>query len=154
MVAIRCIFSLWLVRSSKRSRRPHSHHRFIIYEIVPTTSLNRSRTETRIEMIDMMDFEKARGQGTSDTSKKGVLEGLGRESWRLLGSFRDRVVFLDHGKWVCTYKVGSETGSIRRHFFFPQDWVNDTTVLLLTLQGTLLCARNGEVAIVRYLKGF
>ncbi|KAM7215760.1 putative WD40 domain containing protein [Rhypophila decipiens] len=50
-------------------------------------------------------------------------------------------------------RINSDSG-IRRHFFLPRDWVNPMTLQLVTKKGTVLTARNGEVAILRYGKGF
>ena len=82
----------------------------------------------------------------------------------LLGCVRDKVVFIDHENWVCTSGVitgfgvtvstGMGTSSIKRHFFLPRDWVNSMTLQVVTGRGTLLSARNGEVAVLRYGKGF
>lgn len=47
--------------------------------------------------------------------------------------------------------------NIRRHFFLPRDWLGTesaTQLIRFTEQGVLLVPRNGEVAIVRYGKGF
>lgn len=130
--------------------------RFMLYEILPTRSFNRCHAEIRIELMDMKDIDPGQIASPDNPPKRTSLSRLARESWRLLGSVRQRVVFLDHNNWICTCNSYGETESLRRHFFLPQDWVNNAPlqVMRLTSQGTLLCARNGEVAIVRYLKGF
>lgn len=131
-----------------------SNHNFLLYETISTRSFSRNRSGARLEMVHTRDLKP--GLGGGDAPRRKTLERLSHESWHLLGSFRDRVVFLDHKNWICTCNIGWDMGNSRRHFFFPRDWVNDNTFQLLSLskQGTILCARNGEVAIVRYLKGF
>lgn len=61
------------------------------------------------------------------------------------------LAFLDHSFWVCTYML-SETrlGRVKRHFFLPRDWQNLDWLELAVMRpdGTLLCPRNGEVALV------
>ena len=70
---------------------------------------------------------------------------------RLIGSFQDQAVFLDHQYWLCTWAVDLPVSSYQKHFFLPSDWLNVDTLdlTLLNDHGTLLCPRNGEVAIVR-----
>lgn len=79
------------------------------------------------------------------------INGLALHVERLIGSFQDQIVFLDHKYWVCSWKIDSPIDSYKKHFFLPKDWLNVDTVNLSILnpQGTLLCPRNGEVAIVR-----
>ncbi|KAK5936805.1 hypothetical protein PMZ80_010924 [Knufia obscura] len=62
-------------------------------------------------------------------------------------------VFIDHDAWVCTINLSSEDGRsrpIRKHFFLPRDWQNSEWLELasVTPDGTFLCPRNGEVAVV------
>ncbi len=61
------------------------------------------------------------------------------------------LAFLDHEYWVCTYVLADgRPGRVRRHFFLPRDWVNMDWLELAVMRpdGSLLCPRNGEVAIV------
>jgi len=66
------------------------------------------------------------------------------------------LAFLDHEYWVCTFVLaeGGITASpprVRRHHFLPRDWINMDWLELAVMRadGTLLCPRNGEVAVVR-----
>jgi WD40 repeat protein len=62
------------------------------------------------------------------------------------------LAFLDHEYWVCTYVVAADgrAGRVKRHHFLPRDWINMERLELAIMRpdGTLLCPRNGEVAIV------
>ncbi|KAF7504396.1 hypothetical protein GJ744_002262 [Endocarpon pusillum] len=61
------------------------------------------------------------------------------------------LAFLDHEYWVCTYVVAEgRAGRVRRHHFLPRDWINMDWLELAVMRrdGTLLCPRNGEVAMV------
>ena len=81
---------------------------------------------------------------------------------------RDRLVFLDHNFWLCSWRLplpyktttrrpsGSGTldggtTEIKRHYFFPGDWISPDSVALCTvmIDGTVLCPRKGEVAVVK-----
>lgn len=79
-----------------------------------------------------------------------IASDLGR-----LGTFKngDVLAFLDKEFWVCTWSIdnGDSDGKIKRHFFIPRDWLNMECLELsvMTKDGTFLCPRNGEVAVVR-----
>lgn len=81
---------------------------------------------------------------------------------------RDRLVFLDQNFWLCSWRLplpsntstrrpsasGTLDGStteIKRHYFFPSDWISPDSVALCTVMadGTVLCPRNGDVAAVK-----
>ena len=81
---------------------------------------------------------------------------------------RDRLVFLDQNFWLCSWRLplpsisntrrpsGSRsldggTGEIKQHYFFPSDWISPDSIALFRVMsdGTVLCPRNREVAIVR-----
>lgn len=63
-----------------------------------------------------------------------------------------RVVFLDNESWICTWRLGSgnESTGLVRHFFIPRDWLNvEALDLCLVMDdGTFLCPRYGEVAVI------
>ena len=65
----------------------------------------------------------------------------------------DRLVFLDDSFWVCSWRLRHPGGSsaLLRHFFLPRDWVNAESLDLCRVMadGTFLCPRKGEVAIIR-----
>jgi WD40 repeat protein len=67
---------------------------------------------------------------------------------------KDKLVFLDSSFWVCTWRLGSadlQNTLPTRHFFLPRDWVNAESLKLCEIMadGTFLCPRKGEVAVVR-----
>lgn len=71
---------------------------------------------------------------------------------------RDSFVFLDRSFWICTWRLGSSspsgnltTGSVMRHFFLPRAWVNAESLrsIQILADGTVLCPRRGEVAVIR-----
>lgn len=79
----------------------------------------------------------------------------------------DLLVYLDKSFWVCTCRINKksrlqterehdhelhdEARMTRRHFFLPRDWVDAESLKLCRVMtdGTLLCPRKGEVAVVR-----
>ncbi|KAK7915070.1 hypothetical protein PG985_012773 [Apiospora marii] len=90
-------------------------------------------------------------QSTATTNMRKTLHGLAPHVKQLVGCFQDRVVFLDHQYWLCTWEMELTYSKHKRHFFLPKDWVSPTALQMLGLnrKGVLLCPRNGEVAIVR-----
>ncbi|MCJ1434911.1 hypothetical protein MMC27_004281 [Xylographa pallens] len=65
----------------------------------------------------------------------------------------DHFVFVNMENWVCTWRLGSgdDAPKIRQHYFLPRDWVNADCLrlCLLLADGTLLCPKDGEVAVIR-----
>ena len=126
------------------------NRRYIICETMPDTGHSRASSSRgmRIELLpsSRLDLEE------QEASKRQSLDQLSKHVARLIGSFRDRVAFLDHQYWLCTWEVGTDLSTIKRHFFLPKDWLSPSTLQLavLNLHGTFLCPKNGEVAIVRY----
>ncbi|KAI9888850.1 MAG: hypothetical protein M1814_006200 [Vezdaea aestivalis] len=102
------------------------------------------------ELLDLAKLKNAAAPSEHRT-RRHVVEGLAKHIRQLVGCFQDRVVFLDHQFWLCTWEMEPVYSKHKRHFFLPKDWVSPTAVKLIALnkQGTLLCPRNGEVAVVR-----
>jgi pimeloyl-ACP methyl ester carboxylesterase len=65
----------------------------------------------------------------------------------------DRLVYLDDSFWVCSWRLGHPGGSsaLLKHFFLPHDWVNAESLDLCRVManGTFLCPRKGEVAVIK-----
>ena len=62
------------------------------------------------------------------------------------------LAFLSHDFWVCSYAFSETRPSrVKRHHFLPRDWLDMDMLELAVMRsdGTLLCPKNGEVAIVR-----
>ncbi|KAK8093010.1 WD domain- G-beta repeat containing protein [Apiospora kogelbergensis] len=87
----------------------------------------------------------------SATPARQTLHGLAPHLKQFVGCFQDRVVFLDHQYWLCTWEMELTYTKHKRHFFLPKDWLSPTALQMLALnkKGVLLCPRNGEVAVVR-----
>lgn len=78
----------------------------------------------------------------------------------ILGFVQDQLAFIDCDSWICTVAVLHHHQlavgeAVKQHFFLPSDWVHSSlTLQVISRRGVLLVARNGEVAVVRYMKGF
>ena len=69
----------------------------------------------------------------------------------LVGTYKDHIVFLDYDYWLCTWRIDTSMMDVKRHFFLPRDWLNTGTLEMATVnaEGTFLCPKMGNVAIVR-----
>ena len=70
---------------------------------------------------------------------------------RLIGILEDRIVFLDHDYWICTWSLSTAGGGFQKHFFLPKDWLNTVSLQMACVNrdGTFFCPRYGNVAIVK-----
>ena len=84
-----------------------------------------------------------------DHRKSSIQSG---EAGSSLATSEDTLVFLDREFWVCTWSFSNSgiESRVRRHFFLPRDWLNMECLELAVIRsdGTLMCPRNGEVALV------
>lgn len=64
-----------------------------------------------------------------------------------------RIVYLDRDLWVCSTRIGSKSADkeLVRHYFIPRDWSSVDSLDKCTLlpDGTILCPRDGDVAIIK-----
>ena len=79
------------------------------------------------------------------------MEQLAAQMKRLIGTYQNRIVFLDHDYWLCTWRIDAGLNDVKRHFFLPKDWLSLGTLRMAALnaQGTFFCPKHGDVAIVR-----
>lgn len=130
-----------------------SNHQYLLYETLPERPTTRRALVNGkgLGLVQVSDLATGKG-----ASQRRTLENLAPEVQQLLGTYRERVVFLDHSNWICTWNIAGDVGSVKRHYFLPRNWFNEFTARMLVFNkhGALLCAKNGEVAIVRYWKGF
>ena len=119
--------------------------RYLILEFNSNRNFSARTSLVPSRRIDMIDLRDAKLQRTS-------LPSLGRVVNRLIGVTQEHLVFLDYQYWVCTWDIqGGDNGEYTKHFFLPKDWLSPGARKLITLNryGTLLCPKNGEVAIIR-----
>jgi hypothetical protein len=126
-----------------------SKDRYIILEYISQhgfISDGNSQTSSRkLEMIDLREESSSLGLRRRSLSKLSEIVS------RLIGIFQGHLVFLDHQYWLCTWDIEGDEKACRRNFFLPKDWLSPDSLSLVVLDqlGTLLCPRNGDVAIVR-----
>jgi WD40 repeat protein len=131
----------WISRTKNR--------RYIICETLPDTGHSgaTSARGIRLEVLSTSEI----GSKHEEKVARRSLDQLSKRVARLIGSYQDRVAFLDHQYWLCTWEIDTDFSTFKRHFFLPKDWLSPSTLQLaaLTLHGTFLCPKNGEVGIVR-----
>ena len=122
--------------------------KFLLYDVITNQNSKRYSDRRKLYLGKVSDLPPEKCL----TMRHKELMGLGPEVRHILGTCHNRLVFLDHDNWVCTSIIGWDMGAKRRLYFLPGDWINDPmfSLALVNESGTLLCARYGEVAIVRY----
>ena len=101
----------------------------------------------RLEFLSTSDLRLQNpGSLTADS-----IADLAAQIKRLIGTYQDRIVFLDHDYWLCTWRIDAGLNDVKRHFFLPKDWLslNALHMAALNAQGTFFCPKHGDVAIVR-----
>jgi hypothetical protein len=66
---------------------------------------------------------------------------------------KDHFIFINKSFWVCSWHLANIGGSrvLAKYFFLPRDWISKDILDLckVTEDGTFLCPRKGEVAVIR-----
>lgn len=127
-----------------------SDKRSIVLETLPHGGYDRDRLKRRrIEFIRTRDLCPSLESG--ELTLQLSTPDLTREVLRLVGSYQNHLVFFNQQHWLCTWEVGTAVESYKKHLFLPKDWISSETLRLNALSdhGTLLCPRNGEVAIIK-----
>ena len=124
--------------------------RYLVYETLPDTGHASSRSTSGLH-LEFLSTESLSSQHPH-TLESDCIVDLAGQIKRLIGTYRDTMVFLDHDNWLCTWKIDSGMDDVKRHFFLPKDWLNPNMLQMATLneQGTFFCPRYGDVAIVRH----
>ncbi|KAL2022191.1 hypothetical protein VTK56DRAFT_6020 [Thermocarpiscus australiensis] len=136
--------------------------RYLVCQTSPESRKSRSRNNREKNSLSLLLATDLRGPASTpqEQVRRRPLFELSVRMQSFLGCHRDKVVFIDHSNWLCTSDVsweGKTPPNIRRHFFLPRDWLGTESAMQLirfTSQGVLLVPRNGEVAIVRFSRGF
>lgn len=121
----------------------------LIYETLPDTGHASSRSTSALH-LEFLSTSKLDAQHPHSLTSDCMADLEGQIK-RLIGTYKDCIVFLDHDYWLCTWKIDTDVHDAQRHFFLPKDWLNMRTLQMATLnaQGTFFCPRYGDVAIVR-----
>lgn len=101
-----------------------------------------------LEFLSTSDLQVQHPQSlTSD-----CMTELAAQIKRLIGTYQDQIVFLDHDYWLCTWSLEASIDDVKRHFFLPKDWLNRNTLHMATLNahGTFFCPKHGNVGVVRH----
>lgn len=125
--------------------------RYLIYETLPDMGhiSSRSSTGLHLEILSTSDLHTECLHPHSFISE--CVADLEGQVKRLVGTYKDRIVFLDQDYWISTWRIEAGLEDVRRHFFLPKDWLNSGTLQLAMVnsQGTFLCPKHGDVGVVR-----
>ncbi|KAK5682670.1 hypothetical protein LTS10_005799 [Elasticomyces elasticus] len=122
---------------------------------IKNTSAQRSVSK-RYMIFDLYDLEKTTAESTQPLSYRCIPELVLISLEIVLAILPGfRLAFLDDNLWLCTFDLepsSSEEALIRRHYFVPRDWATTECFELSCMlrDGTLLCPRDADVAIVTY----
>lgn len=123
--------------------------RHIMYETLPNIGHASTRSEggLHLELLSTSSLQMQYPQ----SSISDYLADLEGQVKRLIGAFQNKIVFLDHYYWICSWKVEPSIGDVQRHFFLPKDWLHASNLqmAMLNSMGTIFCPKYGDVAIVR-----
>lgn len=140
--------TLEVVSSVIRTRDGQS----LIFEFGPLFAQGQERQEKKcIELFHTQDLDFPKDGENHRIPLRGSISELSGMLSKVIGSYQNQVVFFNHQHWLCSWDVDTDVASHRKHLSLPQDWLNADTLDLTTLtpSGTLLCPRNGEVAIIK-----
>ncbi|KAI4254095.1 MAG: hypothetical protein L6R42_007328, partial [Xanthoria sp. 1 TBL-2021] len=121
----------------------------VVFETLPSAGHTSTRPYSGLHLKSLSTSDLGR-QHPRTVSSDCMADLAGRVR-RLIGTYKDTIVFLDHDCWVCTWRIESVVLDVKRHFFLPRDWLNSGTLQMAVLnrQGTFFCPKYGDVAIVR-----
>ncbi|KAG5301908.1 NACHT and WD domain-containing protein [Histoplasma ohiense] len=68
----------------------------------------------------------------------------------VLGIWQSRLIFCNREWWVCSVELEHLDGPYQRHFFIPEDWVEeDNTRYAMTKKGDIVVDRKNELAVIK-----
>ncbi|KAI9774250.1 MAG: hypothetical protein M1839_001752 [Geoglossum umbratile] len=122
---------------------------YLVYETLPDTDHVGTRSSAGLH-LEFLSTSELRVEDPHSLTG-GCVADLSGQVKRLLGTYQDRIVFLDHDYWLCTWEIGVDVEGVKRHFFLPKDWLNTEALWVAALgpDGTFLCPKHGRVAVVR-----
>jgi len=121
------------------------NQRQVVLYVVPGTGPSRLQgRQRRLMVVDVV-------APTVRPAQPKLIEGVSEHVNRFVGCLRGHLVFLDHQYCFCTWDLWVGVSSLRRHFYLPKDWLSPSMLKISVINehGTLLCPKNGEVAIIR-----
>ncbi len=123
--------------------------RYLLYETLPDSGHASSRSSGRLQ-LKILSTASLKSQHPQPTATEGMADVEGQIK-RLIGTYNDAMIFLDHNHWLCSWRIESSVAEVRRHFFLPKDWLNPSMLQMATMneQGTFFCPKHGDVAIVK-----
>ena len=125
-----------------------NNKQYIIYLADSGDPSTRLSSGLYLRFLTTSNFQVRRPSAHSDD----CMADLASRIVRLIGTYQDRIVFLDHDYWLCTWGIDADGHDVKRHFFLPKDWLSPSTLEIAALnnQGTFFCPKRGNVAIVRH----
>lgn len=123
--------------------------RQIIYETLPIAGHVSSPSSSGLH-LEFISTSSLRIQDPRSFTSDCMADLEGQVK-RLIGIYKDKIVFLNYDYWLCTWKIDAGADDVQKHFFLPKDWLNTggLQMAVLNTHGTFFCPKYGDVAIVR-----
>ncbi|PGG97951.1 hypothetical protein GX51_07064 [Blastomyces parvus] len=68
----------------------------------------------------------------------------------VLGTWQSKLIFCNTERWVCSVELERLHGPYQRHFFIPEDWVDEQcTRYTITMKGDVVVDRRNEIAVIK-----
>jgi len=133
----------------------------IIIETVPSSGHTlRCSKRRRVELLKTSDLYSS---GNPEPIRlQSPMKNFSHEVSKVLGSYRNEIVFINHQNSLCTLDVDSTLDvdpvekEYKRHIPLPNDWISPGMLSLNVLNehGTLFSPRYGQVGVIRNGIGF
>ncbi|KAI0525901.1 hypothetical protein F5B22DRAFT_642058 [Xylaria bambusicola] len=124
--------------------------KWLLMDVISDNHQEHTAPRCYFELLDLatLDFNSPASQ---KRTSRHLVDGLDNHIRELIGCSQDRVVFLDHQFWVCTWEVELRYSKHKRHFFLPKDWIDliALKMVILNTRGAILCPKRGVVATIR-----
>ena len=125
-----------------------SNKQYIVFLADSGHPITRLSSGLHLEFLSTSNFQIQHPIALTDN----CMSELASQIVRLIGTYQNQIVFLDHDYWLCTWQIDAGVNEVKRHFFLPMDWGSPSSLQMAALnnQGTFFCPLRGTVAIVRH----
>ena len=127
-----------LVQICKLVNQGRSTKRIVAFEISSLARLQNTKATSLLDCLDISNEVMTRIE-----APLGILPGK-------------TLVFLDKDLWMCTLGMNftRQLIDLKRHYFIPRDWASTEGLeqCCMLHDGTFLCPRDGEVAVINSIE--
>ena len=89
------------------------NEQYIVYLSGVGHTASRLSSGLHLELLSTPDLHVQHPHSLSS----GCMVDLAGQIRRLIGTYQDRIVFLDYDYWLCTWRIHTDVYDVKRHFF-------------------------------------